>query len=207
MFASIKDSFVQANADANFANDVRKAIAATQTAAKIPSSDATPTTLPATSASPITNSDIANFFTTNTTNVYNQYLNSVANGGDAATGQAAAELAKAQAEEAQKDTEETFSEISDNPFSAIYDPGPFDIPTRFTTFLGNVKSSGLFSFSSAFFDSLPGGGSPVYTVQAGHYGTHTVDLSDTMSTGLAVLKTILLACFGFLSIRAVIMKR
>jgi hypothetical protein len=87
-------------------------------------------------------------------------------------------------------------------------PGEFNISTRFNTFLTNVKSSGLFSFSSDFFESLPGGGSPVFQIDGGNtFGTHTIDLSDTMSGGLAVLKTILLACFGFLSIRAVIMKR
>ena len=120
--------------------------------------------------------------------------------------QAAADAAQ-NAAEADTPEEETFSAITDSPFQTAYTPGEFDIPARFTTFLQNVKSSGLFSFSSAYFDSLPGGGSSVYTIQAGRYGTHSVDLSDTMSTGLAVLKSILLACFGFLSIRAVIMKR
>ena len=125
----------------------------------------------------------------------------------------AAELAKAQAEQIQQEAEEieetqdTFDSISDNPFSEAYNPGTFDIPVRFTSFLNNVKSSGLFSFSSGFFNSLPAGGSPVYTIDAGQYGTHTVDLSETLGTGLAVLKTVLLLLFGFLSIRVVILKR
>lgn len=93
--------------------------------------------------------------------------------------------------------------------SEAYAPSsnPYDIPTRFNTFLTTVKSSSLFSFSTSFFESLPSGGSSVYAIDAGRYGNHTVDLSDTMSTGLSILKSILLACFGFLSIRAVIMKR
>jgi len=103
---------------------------------------------------------------------------------------------------------ETFSPISPSGFGESYNPGEYDIPGRFTTFLDRVKSTGLFSFSSSFFNSLPGGGSPVYEINGGEtFGTHTIDLSQTMATGLAVLKTILLACFGFLSIRAVIMKR
>ena len=73
-----------------------------------------------------------------------------------------------------------------------------DIKPKFSIFLRS---------SNDFFNSLPGGGSPVYEIEAGQYGHHTIDLSDTLSTGLAVLKTILLVCFGFLSIRAVIMKR
>lgn len=206
-YPSIKDQIIAANNDSAFANEIRSAISNLPSDQKITSADPNPTSVPASSPSPITNNDISNFFTANTTNIYNEYLNTVNNGGDVDTAQAAAELAKAQEEEAEKETEEKFNALDANPFQNPYNPGPFDIPTRFTTFLQNVKSSGLFSFSSAFFDSLPGGGSPVYTVNAGHYGTHTIDLSDTMSTGLAVLKSILLACFGFLSIRAVIMKR
>jgi hypothetical protein len=119
----------------------------------------------------------------------------------------------AQAEQAQNPPEEetppeTFPPINPAAFAEPYDPGPYDIAERFSSFLNTVKSSGLFSFSSSFFNSLPGGGSPVYTVDGGQtFGSHTIDLSQTMSVGLAVLKTILLACFGFLSIRAVIMKR
>ena len=102
---------------------------------------------------------------------------------------------------------ETFDPVVAAPFETPFDPGAFDIPARFTTFLNNVQSTGLFSFSSSFFNSLPGGGSPIYTVEAGTYGTHTIDISETMGTGLAVLKTVLLLLFGFLSIRVVILKR
>lgn len=102
---------------------------------------------------------------------------------------------------------ETFAPVNAAAFATAYNPGAFDIPARFTTFINRVKASPLFSFSTGFFNSLPGGGSPIYEIEAGQYGHHTIDLSQTMSIGLAVLKTILLACFGFLSIRAVIMKR
>lgn len=117
------------------------------------------------------------------------------------------EQARQEEEQAKEEKEESFNPISDNPFEEPYDPGPYDIPERFTSFLNNVKSTGLFSFSSSYFNSLPGGGSPIYTVEAGTYGTHVVDLSETMGTGLAVLKTVLLLLFGFLSIRVVILKR
>ncbi|WP_319586005.1 hypothetical protein [uncultured Desulfobulbus sp.] len=120
---------------------------------------------------------------------------------------AAADAAQNPAEETEVPQAETFPAVTSAAFEDAYDPGNFDIPERFTSFLNTVKSSGLFSFSSSFFNSLPGGGSPVYEIEAGQYGHHTIDLSQTLSTGLAVLKTILLACFGFLSIRAVIMKR
>ena len=128
-------------------------------------------------------------------------VNAARDAANAATGE------QAVAEPAEDAQEPTYTGISDSPFVTPYNPGSFSITDRFTSFLNTVKSSGLFSFSSSFFNSLPGGGSPVYEIDAGQYGHHTIDLSQTLSTGLAVLKTVLLACFGFLSIRAVIMKR
>ena len=206
-YDSLKAQLAQANLDAATANEILKAVQELPSAQKITSADPNPTSVPSPQPSPITNNDISNFFTANTTNVYNEYLNTVNNAGDVNTAQAAAELAKAQEEEANKETEEKFNPLDANSFQTPYNPGAFDIPTRFSSFLQTVKLSGVFSFSSAYFNSIPGGGSSSYNINAGRYGTHTVDLSDTMSTGLAVLKSILLACFGFLSIRAIIMKR
>ncbi|MBM9615280.1 hypothetical protein JWJ90_13430 [Desulfobulbus rhabdoformis] len=106
--------------------------------------------------------------------------------------------------------EESFGAIITDSFGEGYAPSTelYDIPTRFNTFLSNVQSSGLFSFSSNYFSSLPSGGSSVFVIDGGNtFGTHSLDLSDTMATGLAVLRSILFACFGFLSIRAIIMKR
>jgi len=106
--------------------------------------------------------------------------------------------------------EESFGAITTDSFGEGYAPSTelYDIPTRFNTFLSNVQSSGLFSFSSNYFSSLPSGGSSVFVIDGGNtFGTHSLDLSDTMATGLAVLRSILFACFGFLSIRAIIMKR
>ena len=207
-FQSIKDSFAQANADQAIKDQLIKSVADMPSDQKITSADPNPSTVPAPQPSPITNNDVSNFFTANTTNVYNEYLNTVNNGGDVNTAQAAAELAKAQEEEAEKETEEKFNPLDANPFQNPYNPGPFDIPTRFTTFLSNVKSSGLFSFSSSFFNSLPGGGSPLLTIDGGQtFGSHIYDFSQAFSSGLPILKAVLLALFGFLSVRAVIMKR
>lgn len=172
------------------------------------SSDPSPSSVPAPSPSPITNNQIQNFYTENTTNVYNQYLTNANNGTATQSDIAAAETAAQQENEVKENTKETFSNISSNPFQNSYNPGPFDIPTRFTTFLQTVKSSGLFSFSSAFFNSLPGGGSPLLTINGGQtFGTHTFDFSQSLGGGLAILKSVLLALFSFLSVRAIIMKR
>ncbi len=209
-YSGLKEALDQADMDAAVANDIRSALQHMPADQKIASSDPAPSAVPAENASPITNNDISNFFTSNTTNIYNQYLTDIQSEDTTISNEvakAAAETAKAQEEEAEKKEEETFNPITDSAFNEPYNPGEFDIPARFTQFLNNVKSSGLFSFSNDFFNSLPGGGSSVYEIEAGQYGHHTIDLSDTLSTGLAVLKTILLVCFGFLSIRAVIMKR
>ena len=163
----------------------------------------------------ITHSELNKFFADNSTAVTNNYLNTVAHNAPdtpsaspTAVAQAAAEAAQAtqQAVEAAEQPE-TFTPIAASPFGTPYNPGEFNIPLRFARFLDNVRASSLFSLPSSFFNSLPGGGSPVYEIEAGQYGHHTIDLSQTMSTGLAVLKTLLLACFGFLSIRVVILKR
>jgi hypothetical protein len=150
----------------------------------------------------ISYNDINNYYTTNNQTVNNEYISNLQNlvNQYPDNPQLQQELAKAEAE--------TFDAIPVDAFDPSYNPGQFDIPARFTAFLNNVKTSGLFSFSSDFFESLPGDGSPIYQINGGEtFGIHTIDLSDTLSGGLAVLKTVLLVCFGFLSIRAVIMKR
>ena len=159
---------------------------------------------------PITQQDLTQFFTNNTNNINQDYIDNLTNIINNTTGDTSllqAELARAQAEKAKEEEKEIFLTITPSGFEEPYDPGDYDIPERFSSFMDTVKSSSLFSFSSSFFNSIPGGGSPIYQIEAGRYGSHTIDLSQTMSNGLAVLKTILLTCFGFLSIRAVIMKR
>ncbi|HAY20635.1 MAG TPA: hypothetical protein DCY27_00380 [Desulfobacterales bacterium] len=163
---------------------------------------------------PITAEELKQFFATNNYNNNQQYIDNLTNlinNTEGDTTYLRAELERAKNEQAKEEAEkleDTYPPIASSGFAVPYNPGEYDIPARFDDFLDTVKSSGLFSFSSSFFNSLPGGGSPVYTVDGGQtFGTHTIDLSQTMSAGLAVLKTILLACFGFLSIRAVIMKR
>jgi len=186
--------------------------------AKVVKADAVPATSTAATTTPaLTQANINDAIKANTAEVAQAVADAAAataaaNPTDAAAqiaaAQAAVEAAKA-AEEAAKEepAEETYSPISDTAFTEPYNPGEFDIPARFTTFLNNVKSSGLFSFSNSFFNSLPSGGSPIFEIEGGIFGSHRIDLSETMSGGLAVVKTVLLALFGFLSIRAVIMKR
>lgn len=157
---------------------------------------------------------IQQFFSDNASQVANQATQTAtdpsATPAEIAAAQVAADAAKATAEKAQDQMQpepETYNDVPLSGFEEPYNPGPFDIPDRFDTFLANVAGTGLFSLPSQYFNSLPGGGSPVYTVEAGTYGTHTIDLSETMGTGLAVLKTVLLLCFAFLSVRVVVLKR
>lgn len=104
-YETLKTALEAANKEAAFADEIRKAIKNTPSDQKITSSDPNPTTIPATQPSPITNNDVSNFFTSNTTNVYNEYLNTVNNGGDVDTGKAAAELAKAQEDEVEDEVD------------------------------------------------------------------------------------------------------
>ncbi len=101
----------------------------------------------------------------------------------------------------------SYSPIGNNSFLTPYGKEGGDISNRFNQFLNNIENSDLFSFSADFFDSLPSGGSSTYTIEAGQYGTHEVNLEESFGSGLPILKSILLVCFGFLSIRAIIMKR
>jgi hypothetical protein len=215
-YPSLKDA-LNPTVPAGVANEIPKLLKDLP-ASKLTAATATPASVAEESAPPaITQADINAALKANTAAVAQAVSQAAADIAAANPDDAAAQIAAAQAaleaakaaEEAAKEepAEETFSPISDTAFTEPYNPGEFDIPARFTTFLNNVKSSGLFSFSNDFFNSLPGGGSPVYEIEAGRYGHHSIDLSVTLSTGLAILKTILLACFGFLSIRAVIMKR
>ncbi len=103
---------------------------------------------------------------------------------------------------------ETFETLETSVSWDPYNPGEFDIPARFTAMLNTVKGTALFSFSSGFFESLPTGGSSLVTFEGGDtFGNHTVDLSDTLETGLIAFRAVVMVIFGFLAIRAVIMKR
>lgn len=215
-FPGLANEFSPAVPDA-VADDVRDVLKKLPAGQVVKAADVPAVATASTGANTLTQAEINDYLKENTAQVAQAAADAAAqiaaaNPTDAAAqiaaNQAAVQAAQAAQEAAEQPDEETYSPISDSPFGTAYNPGPYDIPTRFTTFLANVKTSGLFSFSSNFFNSLPGGGSPVYQIDGGStFGNHTIDLSDTMSTGLAILKSILLACFGFLSIRAIIMKR
>ncbi|WP_319548098.1 hypothetical protein [Desulfogranum marinum] len=101
-----------------------------------------------------------------------------------------------------------FDEITTSDFDEAYSlDEEFDVSDRFGTFVDTIKTTGLFSVPDQFFGSLPSGGSSVIHIDAGQYGDHSVDLNDTLGPGLLVLRSIFVIIFGFLSIRAVVMKR
>jgi len=157
---------------------------------------------------PITNNHVNNY----KTNQINQALNNTVtttnnnylNDPSSATATASA---VAVAEQAKEENKETFNPPPADAFNTPFVKASPTFGERFTTFINNMKASPLFSFSQGFFGSVPGGGSPVFTVNAGTYGTHTYDMSIYLTAGLVVLKSVLLCMFGFLSIRTVILKR
>jgi len=158
---------------------------------------------------PISKQDINNYKNNNVSAALNQAATTITNISNAnpADTAAATASATATANATVNDNKETFDRVPANAFATPYAKDPVSFTDRLNTFFTNVKSSPLFSFSQGFFNSIPGGGSPIFHVPAGIYGDHYYDMSQTMTGGLAVMKAALLCVFGFLSIRAVIMKR
>lgn len=169
-FTGFKQEFEQANIDAATQEQLEQAIADMPADQKITSSNPEPSSVPSTSPSPITNNQIQNFFTDNTTNVYNKYLetvtNNVTNQGDVTNevAQAAAETAKAQEDEATDDTYKTYSppatwytpdcDLSDglsscinyqqvlNASAAFQETALYQLPNLLLDCLGYVEGSG-----------------------------------------------------------------
>lgn len=158
---------------------------------------------------PISKNDINNYKNNNVSAALNQSATTIQNISNANPSDTAAATASATAtaNATANENKETFNRVPADAFATPYAKDPVSFTDRLNTFFTNVKSSPLFSFSQGFFNSIPGGGSPVFHVPAGIYGDHYYDMSETMTAGLAVMKAVLLCIFGFLSIRAVIMKR
>jgi len=80
-----------------------------------------------------------------------------------------------------------------------------DFGVRLQTFTGGITSTGLWGAPAAFFNGVPSGGSPLITFNAGRFGNQTIDYSKS-SALLAILRSALLICFGYWSLRVVVLK-
>lgn len=81
-----------------------------------------------------------------------------------------------------------------------------DFGVRLQTFTGGIQATGLWGAPTAFFNGVPSGGSPLITFNAGRFGNQTIDYSKS-ATLLAILRSAILICFGYWSLRVVVLKR
>jgi hypothetical protein len=83
-----------------------------------------------------------------------------------------------------------------------------DFSIRTTTFLSEMKSTGIFSIPSQLASSIPGGGSPILSIETGKTfgGTHTIDFS-MLSTALLILRSLFQISGMAIAIRIVTLKR
>jgi hypothetical protein len=88
-----------------------------------------------------------------------------------------------------------------------YSVDDHDWGARTTQFLSDMRSTGLFSVPTDFFDAVPGGGSPEIIINGGEtYGVHTLSFAD-YSSGLIAIRTVIQLAFMWLAIRIVTLKR
>lgn len=124
--------------------------------------------------------------------------------------QATADKAKADADAlgAQVTTDSSLGD-SDSYYSAqnpSYGDGTEnDVGSRVDEFFTDLKGTSLFSLPDRLLSGLPSGGSPVFTVNAGRWGTHQIDFSQ-QATALNLIKTVMLIGFTFAGIRILVLK-
>lgn len=129
----------------------------------------------------------------------------------AAQAQAAADQAAiaAQAAEVEVETQEDTSDIPYNP-SAL--GGPYTLPeidfgARFQTFIDAIKATSFFSLPASIASGIPASSISVLTIDGGEtIGTHNFDFAD-MDNLWAILRSVVLTGFMFVSIRIVCLHR
>lgn len=77
---------------------------------------------------------------------------------------------------------------------------------RLNTLISDLRSSPLFSLPNQVLGNIPSGGTPVYTVSMGQYGSADIDLAEYDGV-FAIVRAVLLVCFSFASLRIVVSHR
>ena len=147
----------------------------------------------------------------------------IASGGNLATGQggdaslyqkyldAQAAAAAAQAA-ADKLSAEQAADDADSAIATPSAPGTYgsdltyDFSGRLNTFFTDMRASPLFSLPSAMLGSIPSGGSSVFHLNFGRFGSIDYDLSSSFGTGLNVLKFFVLFAFSVASLRIILLR-
>lgn len=77
---------------------------------------------------------------------------------------------------------------------------------RLNTLISDLRSSALFSLPNQVLGNIPSGGTPIYTVSMGQYGSADIDLAEYDGV-FAIVRAVLLVCFSFASLRIVVSHR
>lgn len=77
---------------------------------------------------------------------------------------------------------------------------------RLSKFVNDMRHTPLFSLSDNLIGNIPSGGSSVYAVEMGQYGSADIDFSNYSSL-FAICRVVLKVCFSFASLRIVMNKR
>lgn len=111
------------------------------------------------------------------------------------------------------ETAPILQDISDGSFTepgelTSYEDGKeeYSFNDRFNEFIGDMKTTGIFSLPNSITGSIPSGGSPVLAIDAGQYGSHDFDFSN-WGNSLLVLRSVCLIIFSWVGIRIVLLKR
>ncbi len=109
--------------------------------------------------------------------------------------------------------DDTLENISSGSYSPQPAPEPYtteeyDFSERTSEFLSQMKTTGIFSLPGMLSDSIPGGGSPILTIDTGETfgGIHTIDFSN-FSMALTILKYLFQIAGMVTAIRIVTLKR
>jgi hypothetical protein len=86
-------------------------------------------------------------------------------------------------------------------FEPLYD----DFETLFSNFITSMKATSLFGLQSSLFSELPTSEICTYELDCGSYGKHEISFCD-WSTGLTILKAIILLAFSGCAVRIVMLK-
>jgi hypothetical protein len=127
---------------------------------------------------------------------------------------AAAELALSNAKTTTKTTTATASTTAATdaaatsvtaPTLSAYGTGDFDFAARFTAFINTMKTTGIFSIPTTMLN-MPSGGSSVFNLSFGRFGSYTYDLSSQLGSGLAIFRFLCLAMCTIAAIKIVTLK-
>lgn len=78
--------------------------------------------------------------------------------------------------------------------------------TEFTGFQTSVKGTALYNSIGTFFNGVPSGGSSVFSVNAGQFGNHTIDLAEFSSVWNVIKALVLIVC-SYVAIKIIFLGR